>query len=101
MEAKTERYRRVRGLILKLLAYEHPGGLDLKVLHYSLDNLGYTIPEDELRSHLEYLGQKTPSLVKLENRKTGKIEIEMVVITSAGLDVLDAFTNDRGIDVRY
>jgi len=101
MEPKKERYRRVRGLILKLLAYEHPGGLDLKVLHYSLDNLGYTIPEDELRSHLEYLEQKTPSLVRLENRKTGRIKIEMVAITPDGLDVLDGFKEDVGVDIRF
>lgn len=100
MDPKKERYRRVRGVILKLLAYEHPGSLDLKILHFSLDNLGYTIPEEELRSHLDYLEKKKVPLVKLEKRKTGKIEIEMVVITPDGLDVLDEFKQDVGVDIK-
>ena len=100
MDPKKERYRRVRGVILKLLAYEHPGSLDLKVLHFSLDNLGYTIPEEELRSHIDYLVKKKPPLVQLEKRKTGRVEIEMVLITSAGLDVLDGFVEDVGVDIK-
>lgn len=101
MESKKERYRRVRGLILKLLSYEHPGTLDLKVLHFSLDNLGYAIPEEEFRSHIDYLEKKKVPLVKLEKRRMGKIEIEMVLITSDGLDVLDSFVRDVGVDVGF
>ena len=108
LEPKKERYRRIRGAILKLLAYEHgesldenPGTLDIKVLHFSLDNLGYTITEEELRSHLYYLENKKPPLVKLEKRKTGKVEIVMISITPDGLDVLDGFKPDAGIDTRF
>jgi hypothetical protein len=101
MDPKKEKYRRVRGAILKLLAYEHPGPLDIKVLHFSLDNLGYTITEEELMSHIRYLEEKKPSLVKLEKRKTGKVKIEMVLITPDGLDVLDGFKSDVGIDTRF
>lgn len=101
MEPKKERYRRIRGAILKLLAYEHPGSLDIKVLHFSLDNLGYTITEEELRSHIDYLGEKRPGLVKLEKRKTGRVQIEMVKITPDGLDVLDGLKPDVGIDTNF
>ena len=101
MDPKKERYRRVRGAILKLLAYEHPGSIDLKVLHFSLDNLGYTITEEELRSHLDYLEKKRPSLLILETRKSGRVEIEMATITPDGLDILDEFKIDPGIDTKF
>jgi hypothetical protein len=57
-EAKKERYRRIRGAILKLLAHEHPGAIDVKVLHFLLDDLRYTITEEELESHLVCLEEK-------------------------------------------
>lgn len=85
-------------MILKLLACEHPGSLDLKVLHFSLDNLGYTITEEEMRSHLDYLEKKKTGLVKTEKRKAGLVEIEIATITPDGLDVLDEFRSDPGID---
>jgi hypothetical protein len=88
-------------MILKLLACEHPGSLDLKVLHFSLDNLGYTITEEEMRSHLDYLAKKTPGLIKVEKRKTGRVEIEMATVTPEGLDVIDEFRTDPGIDTHF
>jgi hypothetical protein len=108
MDPKKERYRRIRGVILKILAGEHgespndnPGSIDFKILRFSLDNLGYTITEEELRSHIFYLENKTLPLVKMEKRKIGKIEILMVIITSDGLDVLDGFKPDVGVDIHF
>jgi hypothetical protein len=101
MDPRKERFRRIRGVILKLLACEHPGSLDLKVLHFSLDNLGYTITEEEMRSHLDYLEKKTPGLVKVDKRKTGRVEIEIATVTPDGLDVLDEFRSDPGIDTNF
>lgn len=100
-EAKKERYRRIRGAILKLLAHEHPGAIDAKVIHFLLDDLSYTITEEELCSHLVYLSEL--ECVKLEKRKSTGVEIKMVVITAKGLDVLDDFPPGKfpGIDVRF
>jgi hypothetical protein len=108
MDPKKERYRRIRGAILKILAGEHgespnndPGSVDIKILHFSLDNLGYPITEEELRSHIYYLENKIPPLLKMEKRKVGKVEIVMVNITSDGLDVLDGFKSDVGVDIHF
>ncbi len=98
-ETKKERYRRIRGAILKLLAHQHPAPLDFKEVHFLLDDLGFTIREEELRSHLCYLKEK--GFVKFDKRRSGGIEIEMVRITADGLNVLDGFTNDIGIDARF
>ncbi|MFB3926898.1 MAG: hypothetical protein ACE14T_12680 [Syntrophales bacterium] len=98
-EAKKERYRRIRGAILKLLAHEHPGTIDVKVLHFLLDDLRFTMTEEEMKSHLVYLEEK--GCVRLEKRKSTGVTIEMAVITSAGLDVLDGFKADCGVDVRF
>ncbi len=99
MRAKTERYRRVRGAVLKLLAHSHPGAEDIKVIYYLLDDLRYTITTEELRSHITYLVEK--EYVSREVRKTSGVKIEMVVITSKGLDLLDGFTEDVGVDTRF
>lgn len=98
-ETRKERYRRIRGAVLKLLAHQHPGPLDFKEIHFLLDDLDLTIREEELRSHLSYLKEK--GFVKIEERKSGGILIEMVRITADGLNILDGFQKDIGIDVRF
>jgi hypothetical protein len=100
-EVKKERYRRIRGAILKLLAQEHPGPIDIVVLHALLDDLGYTISGEELDSHLVYLADPQKECVRIEHRKTTGIEIRIVFITKMGLDVLDGFDPDCGVDVRF
>jgi hypothetical protein len=99
MEAKKEKYRRIRGAILKLLAHQHPGPVDFKVLHFLLDDLRYTITEEELESHIVYLSGK--AFVCRETRESTGVRIEMVTITPQGLDVLDGFTKDVGVDTRF
>ena len=98
-EANKERYRRIRGAILKLLAHEHPGPIDFMVLHRLLDDLRYTITGEELQSHLGYLEEK--GCIKFERRRTTGVEIVMVTITAQGLDVLDGFKDTCGVDVRF
>jgi len=99
MEAKKEKYKRIRGAILKLLAHQHPGHVDSKVLYFLLDDLRYTISEEEFKSHCSYLAEK--ELIKIESRKTSGVEIQMIVITSRGLDLLDGFIVEPGVDVRF
>ncbi len=98
MDARKEKYRRVRGAILKLLAYEHPRPVDSKVIHLLLDDLKYSITEEECQSHICYLSEK--GLVHRELRKCRGIRLEMVTISPTGLDVLDGFTADIGVDTR-
>jgi len=99
-ETKKERYRRIRGAILKLLAYQHPGPLDIKEIHFLLDDMRYTITQEELQSHLCYLSEG--KLLIVEKRMAGGICIEMVRITRDGLNVLDGFgAGDVGVDVRF
>lgn len=98
-EANKERYRRIRGAILKLLAHEHPGPIDFVVLHRLLDDLRFTITTEELQSHLVYLEEK--GCVRFERRSTTGVEITMVTITASGLDVLDGFQDTCGVDVRF
>ena len=98
-ETKKERYRQIRGVILKLLAKDHPAPLSFKELYFILDDLGFTLREEEFRSHLCYLEEK--GLVKLEKRRYRGIEIEMVRITADGLNVQDGFIKDIGIDTRF
>jgi len=98
-EAKKERYRRIRGAILKLLAQEHPGSVDLKVLHFLLDHLNLTITEEECAGHVDYLEKK--GFLKTEKRRSGKIELAMAVITPEGLDLLDGCNSDVGVNVDF
>lgn len=101
MEVKKERYRRIRGAILKLLAHEHPGPIDFIVLHRLLDDLRFTMTEEELMSHLVYLEERR--CIKIERRKTSGVELIMTTISAEGLDVLDEFPGHEcsGVDVRF
>lgn len=99
MEAKRERYRRIRGLILKVLVKEHPGAIDLKVLHRLLDDLSYTITGEEFMSHLAYLEEK--DFVSKSLRKSSGVEIAFCTITPHGIDIVDGFKDDVGVDVRF
>lgn len=99
MDLKKERYRRIRGAILKLLAYEHPRPVDSKVLHVLLDDLDYRITDEECQSHLVYLAEK--GFITLQKRKCGGVRIEMITISPKGLDVLDGFAGDVGVDVKF
>jgi len=85
--------------MLKLLACEHPGPIDSKTLHFLLEDLRYVITEEECESHVVYLEEK--GFVKRDHRKTGSIELNMFTITPTGLDVLDGFIADVGVDVKF
>jgi len=98
-ETQKERYKRIRGAILKLLAHQHPGPLDAKEIHFLLDDLNFTIREEELKSHLYYLKEK--GFVKIDERRSGGIDVQMVRITADGLNVIDGFQKDIGVDVRF
>ena len=99
MDAKKERYRRIRGAILKMLAYEHPRPVDSNVIHLLLDDLRYSVTEEECQSHITYLAEK--GFLHRECRKGSGVKLEMVTISPAGLDVLDGFVQDVGVDTRF
>lgn len=99
MDAKKERYRRARGAILKFLAAAHPGAVDSKVLYHLLDDVRYTMTEEEFQSHAGYLSEL--GYVREEKREAVGVEVTMYVITPKGLNVLDGFIADVGVDVRF
>ena len=101
MNPKKARYRRIRGLILKLLAHSHPGSLDVVNLRFLLDDLDHPITEEEFDSHLVYLADPTKGYVTPETKRAGGVELRIVTITPAGLDLLDGFKpeSDPGVDV--
>ena len=98
-EPKKEKYRQIRGSILKLLAHQHPGPLEIREILFLLDDLALPIREEELRSHLSYLEEK--GLLKIEERTAGGITREMVRVTADGLNVLDKFSKDIGVNVEF
>jgi DNA-binding PadR family transcriptional regulator len=98
-DPKKERYRQVRGAILNLLAHQHPAPLEIREILFLLDDLGLTTREEELKSHLSYLQEK--GLIQMEERTAGGITREMVRITADGLNVLDKFTKDIGVNVEF
>jgi hypothetical protein len=100
-EIKKERYRRIRGLILKFLAHQHPGPLDIREIHALLDDSKFSITLEELKSHLSYLAERKDPLIQIEKRTPGGVTMEMVRITGDGLNVLDKFTKDVGVNVEF
>ena len=99
MDVKREKYRRIRGAMLKFLAKAHPGAIDSRVLYYLLDDVRYTMTEDEFLSHVIYLSEL--GYVRKERREAAGVEVTMYVITPQGLNLLDGFVADVGVDVRF
>lgn len=99
MDPKKERFRRIRGAILKLLAYQHPGSVDGKVLFFLLDDLKFSCADEEFESHVAYLIEE--GLVKADKRKTGGVEIRMFTVSAKGLNVIDGFLEDPGVDTNF
>ncbi len=82
---------------MKFLAEEHPDSIEISTIHHLLDDLKYSISREECESHIVYLSEK--SLVRKDVRKLNDHQIAMVKITPGGLDLLDGFTEDVGIEV--
>ncbi len=98
-EIQKERYRKIRGTILRVLIKWHPAPLDSNEIHVFLDDLGYPITKEGLESHLAYL--KEPGYIQIEERKAEGIEIQKVRIMKKGIDIIDKFINDIGVDVKF
>lgn len=96
MDARVERYRRVRGAVLRVLAKEHPRPVDLKVLRVLMNELGYGLDDRECLGHIEYLAEK--EFVRREEKKAGGLRIMLVSISANGLDLIDGLKEDIGID---
>lgn len=99
MDTRVEKFRRTRGAILKLLANEHPGGVDSKVLSALLAELGFELADGECEGHLAYLDEK--GFARVDKKKAAGIEIKIASITAAGIDLLDGLIEDVGVDVRF
>lgn len=98
-DAKVERYKRVRGALLKVLANYYPGVVDSKVLEALATDLGFEMRDRECDGHIAYLAEK--GFASLTKRKAEGIEIHIVKITAKGLDLLDGIVEDPGVDVRF
>ncbi len=92
----TEKNRRIRVALLELLKTEYPGSLDLKVLQFSLDNLGYPMLEADLNAHLRYLEEK--GYTKLQRKAGYGYAISFAKLTADGWDLLDGHRHEAGID---
>lgn len=98
MNTTYAKNRRIRIALLSLLKSEYPSGVDLKVLRFAMDNLGYPLPEGRLEAHLRYLEEK--GYAQLEHRRAFDFEIDFASLTADGWDLLDGQVREGGIDVR-
>lgn len=91
-----DKNKRIRVALLELLKTEYPGTLDLRVLQFSLDNLGYPLLEETLAAHLRYLEEKR--YVTLTKRRGYGFQIDFACLTASGWDLLDGHVHEHGID---
>jgi hypothetical protein len=88
--------RRIRIALLNILKTEYPGAVDLKVLRFAMDNLGYPMPEGMLDAHLRYLEEK--GYGHIEMRKGFGFKIAFASLTASGWDLLDGLILEKGVD---
>lgn len=91
----SEKNKRIRAAILEILKTQYPEALDMKVLRFSLDNLGYPMPEDALSAHLNYLEEK--GLLKVKTKKGYGFRFSYALLTARGWDLLDGNIMENGI----
>jgi hypothetical protein len=95
------RGRRLRGAVLALLAEETPERLNADVLLGVLERLHYDVTSKELAAALEYL--RSRGYVEFEELRSREFpalpRIIRVGLTAQGADVVDATTDDPGVDV--
>ena len=51
--------------------------------------------------HPRRVGNRRSRRARCQRRKCGGVRLEMVTISPKGLDVLDGFAGDIGVDVRF
>ena len=103
IDPATQRYTRIRGLILKALITEHPAFVDKHVLRLLLDDMGYPTTEEEFESHLVYLEDTTKAYIESEERKGKGFHISLLRITPTGMDLMDKLSSesDPGVSVDF
>jgi hypothetical protein len=92
----AEKNKRIRIALLELLKTEYPGSLDLRVLKFSLDNLGYPMLEGDLTAQLRYLEER--GYAKLQKKEGYGFSIAFVKLTADGWDLIDGHRHEAGID---
>ncbi len=95
---KKERYRKIRGLILYVLVKAYPAPMDHYEIRCFLDDLRYTISEEELKFHLAYLEEA--KCIEPRAVERAGMSRQMVKATREGINVNDGRVEDIGIEVR-
>ena len=97
---RTARARRLRGVVLELLAEESPERLNADVLLGVLDRLHHDCTMRQLSASLAYLKSRGyVEFEELRSRHLPGLRIVRVGITATGADVVEATTEDPGIDL--
>jgi len=95
------RARRLRGAVLSLLAEESPQRLNADVLLGVLERLHYDVTSRELAAALAYL--QSGGYVEYEELRSRELpglpRLIRVGITARGADLVDATSDDPGIDL--
>lgn len=79
-----------RGEILRFLVEFYPGAVTSKMLLYHLDDSAYSVSEEALHFHIEYLAQIGFLAYEMEDKVVGEARrIKTVKITPAGIDYVD------------
>jgi hypothetical protein len=95
--------RRLRGVILKLIAQNHEKQqmrLDDITLTGVLERLQYDVYVDLVRAMLQDLHERALlEFIEERNRKTGEIFIRKIQITPKGRDLVEGTIGDPAVDV--
>jgi len=87
-------YPVIRGEILKILYSAHPDWCNIKLIQFTLDDLGYVVSEEAIASELHYLTEKIDKvrpLVELQEKQIPGRKQKMLLakITAWGIDLIE------------
>ena len=97
---RSARARRLRGVVLELLAEESPERLNADVLLGVLDRLRHDCTMRQLAAALAYLkSREYVEFEELRSRHAPGLRIVRAGITAKGADLTEGTTEDPGIDL--
>jgi hypothetical protein len=88
MDAKTDRYRRERGTILRILLKVYPDPLNYMTVYVLLEDLGHRMTRDVFEGHLAYLSHASKGYVERHAVEAGGLKAEHLTITPRGIDLM-------------
>jgi len=79
--------RELRGWMLHIINRARPYGASFRLVEETLCEMGYSVPENEIKTHLLYLQRR--GYIHMEEKQAAGVMRRMNFVTPDGMDLLE------------